>query len=75
VILASVATSEEMKELVVVLFVMTASVFIRLEIVALIASKFVAKRLVEDELVITEEEAKILLTKRLRNRFTEVPRE
>ena len=57
--LANVAKSEEKNPLVLVEFVITASVAARLVVVALIPSKFVVKKFVEVPLVIREEEAKI----------------
>jgi hypothetical protein len=56
--LARVATRDEMNELVLVL---------------LVEARLVAKKLVEDPLVITEVEAKMFCAKRLRNLLRLVP--
>jgi hypothetical protein len=56
---ANVAKSEEKNPLVLVEFVITASVAARFVVVALILSKLVVKKFVEVPLVITEDEAKI----------------
>ena len=71
--LAKVATRDEKKPLVEVLLVDTRLVTPRLVAVALIKLLFVAKKLVEDPLVIIEEEAKMFCVNRFKNLFADVP--
>jgi hypothetical protein len=73
VIEAKVATKEEKNPLVEVALDAIRLVVEALVMVALVVERLVVKKLVEDPLVITEEEAKMFCTKRLRNLFILVP--